>query len=262
MDNPKDDTFDNCDPQLAINLTSMEIAQAVRHEAKNIIDTCQLHLAQLLIDKGAQVKDKEHIINDISDDLQSLSFALDKIKLVSRPRKRNLIQANLRKLWEESISIISGALSVNNISTSFVGKDTTIITVPDQMRHVFLNLLLNSIDSFKTRRHIKRRHISLNIVELCEQGECRVLYQDNAGGIKISDLNDPEKLLGKTESTNPNIVFRRGVTSMTSEKPGYGLYLVKQTIELCRGEIRLIECKNGVTFELKFITDFPPQLNP
>ena len=111
------------------------------------------------------------------------------------------------------------------------------------MNTIFINLINNSIDSFKNLRVIKERKIELSFK--IKNNSIEILYEDN--GIGLSDF-----------FTDKEEIFLPFTTSKKDRKgndigTGLGMYLLKNVIDDYDGVIEVIEVEEG--FKIKI--DFP-----
>lgn len=229
-----------------------EISKAIRHEARNIIDNCQHLLALLLLHKNSQIKNKANIIEELSEQLVSLSRVLDKANGISIALSSAHTEASdidLRQMWEEVIGFVYSRLSAHGIVSEFVGPNAIVHAAHNRIAVVLVNLLLNSIDAFRVGRQKKHRYIRLRVSESSESDKVLFYYEDNAGGIDMTLLLRSEGLPQEEGLVSPNVIFDCGVTSRP-DRPGLGLYLAKTLMQLSSGEIGLVKFRDGVVFEL------------
>jgi hypothetical protein len=240
--------------QVDAAITSLEIAQAARHE---IIDrTAESQEAILLIQSmvsGSPTREDlqkvRRKIEEISEALTKINQVINNIKTVTKPPAREWQSVSIYKLWDETLNLFHGRLANLNIKTSLKG-DAQAEVIPDFLRHVFLHLLLNSIDAFKERRLKSNRSITIAIDPQSDQAETvKIRYTDNATGIDPSKLlNLPPGELGRTSSVAD--IFLPGVTSKATQGSGYGLYLANRILKEHKGTLILVDYRNGVVFDI------------
>ena len=73
---------------MAVCLTGLEIAQAVRHEAKSLVHRCHETIAALKRRSKQTILSNEDQLDAISDTLESIYKSLDKIRLATRPPQK------------------------------------------------------------------------------------------------------------------------------------------------------------------------------
>ncbi len=105
--------------------------------------------------------------------------------------------------------------------------------------HIFSNILLffinNSLDQFESSEN--KNQITISLYK--ENNNIKIIYQDNAGGIKIEPI---EKVFDYFVSTKES-----------SDNTGMGLSIVKMLVEdRLKGKISVQNIKNGVQFKVVF----------
>jgi signal transduction histidine kinase len=139
-------------------------------------------------------------------------------------------------------------LDEQRIDARPVAGDATVYARPEWLRQVFLNLLLNSIDAFRSAKKKGDRRIELTIDRQGERAsEVTITYRDNAGGIAPHRLHVPP---GAEDLPIAQNVFQEGVTSK-KEGSGFGLWLARHIMEDHRGSIDLTDHRSGVTFVIR-----------
>jgi signal transduction histidine kinase len=243
-------------------ITSLEIAQAARHE---IIDrTAEAQEAVLLIrNTVAGTPSREDLqrvrkkAEEITDALNKINQVINNIKTVTKPPAREWQRVNIRKLWMETFALFHGRLANLGIKTTVTG-DAEAEVIPDYLRHAFLHLLLNSVDAFKDRRQKSNRLITVSIDPQSDQAvNLTIRYTDNATGIDASKLlNLPSSDPGRTSV--PADIFLPGVTSKAAQGSGFGLYLANRILKEHKGSLTLVDHRNGVVFDIT-LPKFRPQ---
>lgn len=129
-----------------------------------------------------------------------------------------------------------------------------------RIRHVFLNLMQNSLDAFGGGKGKLR--IEIKAENPAEQNDQYIIsYEDNAGGLRPESLRDrrvelyaPEtkEIFGrgdvKLQDFDP---FDKGVTSK-EHGTGYGLYLIRRYLQQQRGNIELLHSgAPGIRFRIR-----------
>ena len=209
-------------------VTGIEIAQAVRHEAKNLLNESQLSL--LLIEKINDKIKRGELVTSLSTKLVEVYNSLEKIRTATKPPEKVLSNVNLKVIWDEAIQMLQGRLAEHDIEVKTVGSlNINFRAYKDWLRQAFLNLLLNSIDAFKDRSK-KNREITLSIDSSTEsKDKISLAYMDNAGGIEVQNLVTPEFISENIKSDLNQLIFQPNVTSKELGS-GYGLYLTRLTI--------------------------------
>ena len=154
-------------------------------------------------------------------------------------RKRN--NKDIGNTISEIIKSISPILEQKRIKLNF---DNNIrikkrIFVSD-FESIFLNLIINSIESFERKSRTYRE-----VTIIIEEGinEFSILYRDNGYGLDLS-------------FKNPNEIFEYGISSKTNKEgekigTGLGMYILASTIREYDAKVEIVEFKNS--FSLKMI---------
>jgi signal transduction histidine kinase len=230
-------------------ITTVDVAQSARHEARNYLQNSQELLALLARSvlglAGKQTDQINKLINDISQKLGDLDHALQKIKTITKPPDREKTLARIDDLWRDAFGLALGRLDQQNIRWHIEGNATTKVAV-DYITHAFLHLIMNSIDSLKDSKK-KGRNIQVKIDPQPDKTkEIIMRYMDNGQGIDPSKLRPTDNMVGRVSSD----IFLPGVTSKV-DGSGYGLYLVRKIFTDHNGSIDLQDHRNGVVFEMK-----------
>lgn len=230
----------------AAAFTTVDVAQAARHEARNFVHNAQTNLATISKMLGKTTLrsrlDVNSIVEDISNDLNRIDIELDKIKAITKPVDQAKEEYCVDRLWYEAIELVAGRLHAMNVKYLIRGR-VAIYCIPDLLRHAFLQLILNSIDSFKDVGTRRGHAISVSIEE---QGDkVTMKYTDNGAGVDLT------KLMGRDFQGTPRVsdIFLPGVTTKTGGS-GYGLYLVRRALDAHHGSIDLMDHRNGMAFKL------------
>jgi signal transduction histidine kinase len=236
--------------EAAAAIANMEIARAAKHEARGLIDNTFWALRALDRSLAKKEVDPERHIAAIRESLAKLNRTIDKLSLASRAPKASWENPTLFDLWEEARRALAGQIQERKISVVYRGPRTlTVRALPDWLRQVFLNLILNSIDAFQdTKAKQRGRLIELAVDSPPDKSnEITMTYTDNATGIQAQRLQAPPGL-----ATEPvrQLVFEPGVTSKQAGT-GMGLWLVRHILAQHDGSIDLLDHRNGVTFAIR-----------
>ena len=229
-------------------ITTVDVAQSARHEARNLIQNSLELLAVLRAQKTTPPRLTERvkeITTDLSENLYGIDQELQKIKTVTKPPQRERIRCHLDQLWRDAFSLVAGRLKTLDVKYTITGSASATVAV-DYMKHAFLNLILNSIDAFQCTKRKKGRAIAITIDERSAKAKDTLIrFTDNATGI------DPYSLR-PTPTDEPRSVvdiFESGVTSKR-EGSGYGLYLARKILTEHHGSIDLVDHTGGVVFDI------------
>jgi len=233
--------------ELALAITGLEVARSVKHEALNYLSIANAGLRDLWIRLGKPKVDAD--IHQIDSALSRLSTSLNVItQAPASPKPGEWRRVQLTEVWEQARAAVAGRLDEQRIDARPVAGDATVYARPEWLRQVFLNLLLNSIDAFRSAKKKGDRRIELTIDRQGERAsEVTITYRDNAGGIAPHRLHVPP---GGEELPIAQNVFQEGVTSK-KEGSGFGLWLARHIMEDHRGSIDLTDYRSGVAFVIR-----------
>jgi signal transduction histidine kinase len=232
----------------AAAFTTVDVAQAARHEARNYVHNAQTNMLTLskMVGKSSSSKGKPDIaslIDDVFNDLGNIDIALDKIKAITKPVDHAREAYELSRLWQEAFDLVGGRLHAMNVRYTIRGS-VLVDCIPDLLRHGFLQLVLNSIDSFKASGK-KRGHAISVTIERPNEDQVFMRYTDNGIGLDIAGL------MGRDFQGTPKVtdIFLPGVTTKEGGS-GYGLYLVRRALAEHHGSIDLCDYRNGMSFDI------------
>jgi signal transduction histidine kinase len=238
--------------------TALEVAQAARHTAKGVIDTVNVQIARLLY--YAQNKASGEIrqtittnLNSVADHIVMITKALDDIKAASKPPKNELVSYSLKNIWEEARSQLLGKLNNSRIGCRWDGPDVEVLCFPDQIRQLFLNLIINSIDAFARGSVTGKRNIAIRCEVLPNQKNIKLTYVDNAGGLDVAALQEWKK---DDDTDITQLIFQKDVTTKGDEGSGWGLYICRRVMARHQGSLDVVDYRRGMTFAIQLPKEF------
>ncbi len=237
--------------KVAISITALEVAQSARHEAKAIVGNM---LGQLtILQQHVNQRDTRAALFDIDslkDQTNRISVSIDKIKSATQPPRQLLQVVNVEDVWEEARDQVISRLNDLKIRTIYIGPARAVEAYREWLRHVLLNLLLNSMDAFDSRGRKGDRRIRLRVREESSTDAVLVLrYEDTAGGIRKEDfagVANPDQL------PLEQLIFEPGATTKP-DGSGWGLFLVREILQRHGGSIDAVSLRGGggVVFDLR-----------
>jgi signal transduction histidine kinase len=127
--------------------------------------------------------------------------------------------------------LIKGQITVNIEGD----ENLQVNIIPNQFKHVLINLISNSRDAFK-ENNIKKRLI--NFVIENENNKPTLKVYDNAGGAKQEVID--------------NIFEANFTTKEIGKGTGIGLYMTKLIIDKIDGKIEAYNYEDGLCFKIMF----------
>ncbi len=214
-----------------------EMMDAIAHQWKQPLGTIGLYIENLAvkIEFGQKVSDEEIQNTHIATHKQinHLISTIDEFREFFRPNQKQSL-VNLKTMIVSTLELLKDELILNKIKIDILGdKKVEIFCIPNEFKHIFINLINNSKDAFN-EHSIKNRKITFDIIK--NNDEIIIKLSDNAGGI-------PKNVIS-------NIFNSNFTTKKEGKGTGIGLYLTKQIIEKLNATIKVHNITNGVCFIL------------
>ncbi|BBG65970.1 histidine kinase [Hydrogenimonas sp.] len=185
-------------------------------------------LGKLDKDTAIELSDK------ISEYSQHLSSTIDDFREFFKPN-RGREETTYEALVESALSIVEISLKNKNIDTRLDLKcKATLLTYPNELKQVILNLVKNAEDALQER---KIDEPCIEIKTYMEDGKAVLEVCDNAGGVPDNII---DKIFDPYFSTKPE---KNGT--------GLGLYMSKTIIEEhCEGRLEVLNGTEGAIFRV------------
>ncbi|OQX74822.1 MAG: hypothetical protein B6D59_01360 [Campylobacteraceae bacterium 4484_4] len=191
----------------------------------------------VLADKRQQKEFEDYFlekIEAIGNYVQYLSHTIDDFRNFFRPNKAKE-RTTLELLLQKAIDMLHGSYRKNSIAVyQKIENSCEIVTYPNEILQVLLNILKNALDNFR-ERNIEHPRVEVRLVK---RGNTAMLeIEDNGGGIPkmyLSKIFDP-------------------YFSTKDEKngSGLGLYMSKTIVEEhCGGKLEAQNTKEGALFRI------------
>ncbi len=220
-----------------------EMIDAIAHQIRqpiSIIDMLAFGISkEALIKKenlNLEIEYFDEIASKINIQNEHLNTTIDEFKNFFREDKKEEI-FDIDDLIHSVLILIEDEFAKNHISINLKIEDNIKLKgFFNQFKHLILNLLNNSKDSF-IEKNIENRDIEIEVLK--EKENIFIYLRDNAGGID-------EQIL-------PNI-FNLNFTTKEENGTGVGLYLSKMILEKINGKIgvknNLLNNHKGVEFKI------------
>ena len=213
-----------------------EMMDAVAHQWKQPLNSLSMMSDMLKSDFDNGIVDKAYI-DDVTEmaniQIEHMVSTLAEFRSFFRPSKE--FSDFLLSECLESVQVLMKDELLKNTLTLEIDlqEDITLHGQINEFKHLFLNLLSNSIDAFN-EKEISNRKVSISSY-ICDSYGV-IEFKDNAQGI-------PEYVL-------PNI-FKPNVTTKTDGKgTGIGLYMSAQIVQKHSGTISVKNSKDGAIFRV------------
>lgn len=175
------------------------------------------------------------LLDEINNHAQFLSKTINDFRHFFKPDNPQDI-ALLDNIINNTLGIIGKSLEYKNINlVKDYAFSTPILTYPNELMQVFLNILKNAADAIVSNGIVQPQIIILG----CEKDGYQIVnIIDNAGGV-------PEEIIDKI--FDPYFSTKGQATGT-----GLGLYMSRTIIEEhCKGELRATNQENGACFTIK-----------
>ncbi len=192
------------------------LAASMAHEIKNpltVIKTFTEYLPERSSDKGFIDK----FSRLVRPQVERINYALQQLLDFSKPSLPDLKEVRIYDVLNETLDLLSSDFLKHRINAAlnFTSEDVVIMADPNQLKQVFLNLLLNSIDAMPGGGDIVvSGTIKDDLLEVC--------IQDTGEGI-------PKEKLGN--------IFQPFYTTKATGT-GLGLSVVRDILSLHKAKIR------------------------
>jgi len=235
-----------------VDTTAVEVAKSTKHELSNAQAETSTMLVELKRAVATNQTNKiqaaigklETAIDNLLPSIQKLSFG-DKAD-------SDKIETSIKAIWDGVTVLFSERLKRSQISTYYQGPECKGLFHAEMLKNAFLNLILNSIDAFKTQT-MRGRKITVVTTSVGNGTRCQIDFSDNAGGLIMSpsSYRIPEHI-SRAQPDLPlkELIFLPKVSSKGGLGSGWGLYLVRRAVSMHKGSIDLINAKNGCTFRI------------
>ena len=214
-----------------------EMLSMIAHQWRQPLSSISTITGSMLVYLELGTFDQEQfkeLLNDINNHAQYLSGTINDFRNFFKPNKDKQ-PAVLADVMDQSINIIGKSLAYKSIqvNTDYHQK-MEILTFPNELMQVFLNILKNAQDVLLERK-IKIPTIN---IQISEENETQVVeISDNAGGI-------PEELL-------PKVFEPYFSTKDEKTGTGLGLYMSQLIIEKhCYGNLSVTNLEKGACFKI------------
>lgn len=213
-----------------------EMISMLAHQWRQPLASISSVIGILVIDAELDQLEKDYLLeklNEMSDTTQQLSNTIDDFRNFFKPakNKEKFLLADAVNATKHMIEPQLHGIDFKIIAE----KNIEIYSYKNELMHVFLNVLWNSIDALKETDTLNGK-ILIKIFQQ-ENNYAVLTIEDNAGGI-------PEKII--------NNVFDPYFSTKSKNGTGLGLYMSKTIIEEhCKGSIKVVNNSEGACFTIK-----------
>lgn len=215
-----------------------EMVDAVAHQWKQPLNAIAMMIDMLHDDFRTQDVDKEYI-DDLDESIHiqidHMVNTLNEFRNFLRPSTKNE-EFHINTIIQHVQILMKDELIAQNLHIDLdIDTELKIFGNKNEFKHLFLNLINNSIDAFNEINTNKRE---LFIRCFSKKNQIIIEVEDNAGGI-------PKNII--------NHVFKPNVTTKSEGKgTGIGLYMSSQIVSKNNGTINVKNYKDGALFTINF----------
>lgn len=213
-----------------------EMMDAVAHQWKQPLNSLSMMNDMLKDDFNNNLVNEEYI-NDIVDtthmQIEHMVNTLNEFRTFFRPSK-DPKEFSVKECLQSVQVLMKDELLKNTIDMSLsIEQDISLNGQINEFKHLFLNLISNTIDAFN-EKNINNRTIAIRIFQKNNHGI--IEFEDNAGGI-------PQHVI--------HSIFKPNVTTKENSKgTGIGLYMSSQIVEKHNGIIEVQNSAKGALFTI------------
>ncbi|MEA3383750.1 MAG: GAF domain-containing sensor histidine kinase [Campylobacterota bacterium] len=212
-----------------------EMIDAIAHQWKQPLNVINIGASELEMNLNFDFDIDNDMLLKLAKETQEqvshLLSTLDEFRSFLRPDKPKE-NINISKLIESVLVLLKDDIQSYGIETEVIGDKTLEFSViVNEVKHVFINLISNARDAFKSN-NIENRKIIFEILE--KKGFNSIEITDNAGGIPKHVIDD---------------IFKANVTTKEEGKgTGIGLYMSTQIAQKNNGDLDVENVENGAKF--------------
>ena len=213
-----------------------EMMDAVAHQWKQPLNSMSIMSDMLKDDYEKGLVDKEYILDldkAVHTQIEYMVNTLSEFRNFFRPSTRNEMFTIQDAIDSVQILMKDELISQNIHLYLNIDEDINIYGNINEIKHLFINLINNSIDAFN-ERNINNRNICIRCYD--EKNHIYIEVEDNAGGISQDIIDD---------------IFKPNVTTKEEGKgTGIGLYMSLQIVKKIHGHINVHNSDVGAFFTI------------
>jgi len=215
-----------------------EMMDAVAHQWKQPLNAMSMMVDLLESDYNAKLVDDAYI-EDITStahiQIEHMLSTLNEFRTFFRPSRDATIDFYLKSCIDSVKILMKDELIIHNIIIYMEIEEGLIIHGREnEFKHLFLNLINNSIDAFEDKKKLASRHVYIRAYT--ENSKTYIEFEDNAGGVSQHIMAT---------------IFKPNTTTKSEGKgTGIGLYMSSQIIQKHQGKINIHNSNMGALFTI------------
>ena len=229
LENPflnNDDTFiKNIRELLGKNYILDEVVSKFRHETKSFlanINQCINSIDEVLLNKNESINQSQiqYHCDRLKSNVQYLVAIMDFISN-KKPSGNDYIEIGLKELLDDYIKN-NGRPNIFKIKTLSENNDFTFPIVKNYFFIALNNLVNNSLEAYEENNIDENKR---QIEFIIDYSKRKLIIQDHAGGIKVKDIKDRNKIF------DPNYSTKNSDKTLTQSR-GLGMAQIKNALAL------------------------------
>ncbi|MFN3426374.1 MAG: two-component system sensor histidine kinase NtrB [Candidatus Thermochlorobacter sp.] len=184
-----------------------EIAAAISHEVKNPLAGIKSMVQAVLIDLDEKSEPYQYL-KRVLQEVDRINNFIESTFAFARHRRPRIIRSAIPEILESVIALLSENLKQHNVELvrEYAEDLPTLRVDPDQIRQVFLNIMLNAIEAM-TVVNIEKKKLSISVKPITlKHGKDEIRYldvqfQDTGPGVPDEVLT---KIFDPFFTTKPN----------------------------------------------------------
>ncbi len=176
-----------------------EIAAAISHEVKNPLAGIKSMVQAVLIDLDENTEPYQYL-KRVLQEVDRINNFIENTFAFARHRRPRIIRSSIPDILESVIALLSENFKRNGIEVvrEYAEDLPTLRIDPEQIRQVFLNIMLNAIEAMSAKE-LQRRQLFLSVKPSAfkqdkEAGYLEIKFQDTGPGVPediITKIFDP-----------------------------------------------------------------------
>ncbi len=202
-----------------------QLSARVAHEVNNPLGIIKNYLELLSIESGDGERPSEYV-GIVSEEVDRIARIVRQLLDFYRPDSGDEVETNICEVLEETLLLVSMHLEKKGlvIEKDFQVEPAIIMASPEQMKQVFLNLIINATDFTPAGG-------TITVSFAKDEGDLLIHFKDTGPGIPEEDL---------ARVFEPFFTTRRGASGT-----GLGLVVCKGIIQKYGGSISAANCSDG-----------------
>jgi len=174
-----------------------QLAAGAAHEIRNPLTSIRSTIQYL--NKSLKEKNKKALVNDMIEEVDRINEIIEGLLSFSKPSKLEVEEVDLEQLLNQTINLVatSAKKQKTEIILNFNSSKKYLTADPSQIKQVFLNILMNSIQAMNEKGKIE---IEVNLIKEenlffnKRQNKFIITFKDNGIGIpaeRLEHIFDP-----------------------------------------------------------------------